>query len=458
MAAEEETRPVGLDAGDHLPVLDVDDRKFGAAQVRRRHHPSAVANPGDAGPQVGHAAQGQLGDFPSDVQVDHHPGVIGARRAHQVAVVRGEEKVVERTGRGDAPQGEEPLRGRDRLDPALFIVVDKSLIDRIAFRAGGDFPNLRHVLQRGDEAFATGGLIDCRNPRGCARLVGHVENFLDGKIVGRKDHQAGRQVVGNGQMLAVAGNGDVAGIDAGAHLGHRLQAPDVIFHHPSVARHDEDIAAVGGELRSAMHRIARREAGNRLHDVAIQHGDVVIAGFHHQGDVQGIAGKDRRLGRSIVAVKATAGGDFRLPPNRDHRRWLAQERGEFADLRRAQARGVPRHLGERSARGDHLSEFFTAQPRQRLGKQGRAGVAQARVAVTACAVVLVQLGGRRTWAFRCRLGGLGRGGAAVAAAVGPSEGRKQQRAAQQNADQQAKPRGGAASVKNSGAWLHGPVL
>ena len=61
-----------------------------------------------------------------------------------------------------------------------------------------------------------------------------------------------REVIGDGDMLAVLGHRDVARVDAGADFGDNLQAPQIVSRHPSVARHESYEAAVWGELGAAV--------------------------------------------------------------------------------------------------------------------------------------------------------------------------------------------------------------
>ena len=103
---------------------------------------------------------------------------------------------------------------------------------------------------------------------------------------GVEQDQRVRQVVGDRDHPAVVGDGDVAAVDPGPHLGHRLQAPQVVAGHPAVARHEVDEAPVGAELGSAVQCEAAREAGQRLEAIAVQDRDVVIAGLDDDEQVE----------------------------------------------------------------------------------------------------------------------------------------------------------------------------
>ncbi|MCY1380188.1 hypothetical protein D9M69_679830 [compost metagenome] len=97
-----------------------------------------------------------------------------------------------------------------------------------------------------------------------------------------------RQVVGGHDPFAVATHRDVAHVQAGAHLGHHAQAPEVVLGDPAIARAEKDVAAVGRELGAAVQRKAAGEAGDDLKPVAVEQADVVVAALHHHKQAHGV--------------------------------------------------------------------------------------------------------------------------------------------------------------------------
>jgi hypothetical protein len=191
-------------------------------------------------------------------------------------------KVVERFGKEAAARIEEAGNEAAFL---VLEVVDHADRNVVGLGVVADLPHLRHVLQRGDEALARRGVIHGGNARAfLAVLVPHLMH-LEQVQVGIEQHQRVRQVVGHREVLAVARDGDVARIDAGADLGHHLEVPDVELGDPAVARGEEHVAPVRRELRPAVQRVAAGEAVDGFQLVAVEHRDMVVAGLDHDEQV-----------------------------------------------------------------------------------------------------------------------------------------------------------------------------
>ena len=94
MAAHEEARAGGFQGFDDFPGIHVDDGNGTCAEVGGGHYAGALVVPGNAGTQVGHAGQGQIGDGFSGVHVDHQSVFTIAGSADKVFVARVEEEVV----------------------------------------------------------------------------------------------------------------------------------------------------------------------------------------------------------------------------------------------------------------------------------------------------------------------------------------------------------------------------
>ena len=385
MAAQEEARPVGLYLLDQRPVVHVDDRNHALVQMRGGHDAVAVAFPGDARAQMRHPRQRQLGDLAPDIEVDDHALVALSVGADQVAVIGGEEEIVQRFIGQDAAAGEQPFFGAERFLHVLFIAVHETVMEGAGLGVGGDLPDLGGVLERQHEGLAIRCLIDRRDPA-FAAVAGHDRDDLLGReVVGRQDGQARRQVIRHREPFAVMAHGDIAAVQRGADAADFLQRPDVVFLHPAVAGHDEDIAPVGAEFRPTMNGEGGGEAVQHLERVAVEHADMMIAGFHDKGDVQRIRAEDRRLGGPVIRVHLPAFGHlFGRPFGME-----AERRGHIVDqpgnLIGAQLVGKTGHLGRGTALGDHRIKAL--HPPQRFGDQRRAGAAKAILAMAGGAVI-----------------------------------------------------------------------
>ena len=241
VAAHEEARAAGGDLLDGLPGLHVDDADDALVEVGRRHHRALPAAgvlpfPADAGAEVRHAGQFEVGDLLAHIEVDHLAADcalrIVARGAHHLVVTLGEVEVVEVVVELAALRIEET---GDELAFAILEVVDHAGRNVVGLRVVRNLPHLLDVLERGDEALARRGVVDGGNARGhLAVLVGHRQDLLQVEV-SVEDDQAVRQVIGHRHPLAVAGHRRVARVDAGAHLGDDLEIPQVELGDPAVA-------------------------------------------------------------------------------------------------------------------------------------------------------------------------------------------------------------------------------
>ncbi len=375
VAAQEEARAAGGDALHHLPGLHVDHGDLARLEVGARHHrarPGARTGggvlpfPGDARAQVRHAVKRQIGDLLAHVEV-HHLADPLARGPHQLGIVLGEEEVVEHLGEDGAARVE--VTGNEAAF-ALCVVVDvadRDVLDRLGV---ADLPHLADVLERGDEGLARGGVVHRRHPRALLAVAVHRRDGLDQVQLAVEQHQRVGEVVGHRDVGAVGRCGDVAGVDAGTHLGHDLQVPQVELGDPAVARGEEHVAPVGGELGPAMQREARLEAVDRLEPVAVEHADVVVARLHHQEEVERVGVEHRLVGKGRgVDMDDARGADVLVGPARlGHHRGV-DPLGERGDLVLAQLRGEAGHLGRGPALADHLGSLALAQAAQVVGQQ-----------------------------------------------------------------------------------------
>ena len=123
-----------------------------------------------------------------------------------------------------------------------------------------------------------------------------------------------------------------------------------------------------------MHRIGRTEAVQHVEGIAVQHADMVVAGFHDQRDVHGIGGEDGLSGGGVVRHHLAAGGDVvGGPDGRLGQRGL-DEPDQRGDALGRQLLRKAHHLRGRPPMRDHLVQVLRA--RQRFGDQRGAGAAQ----------------------------------------------------------------------------------
>jgi hypothetical protein len=85
----------------------------------------------------------------------------------------------------------------------------------------GNLPELGNVLERHHKAAARRSVVHRRHARGLLAVErGGVGVAFDQVQVGVEQHHGARQVVGRHHPAAVAADGHVAHVQAGAHLGH----------------------------------------------------------------------------------------------------------------------------------------------------------------------------------------------------------------------------------------------
>ena len=349
-----------------------------------------------------HAGQREIGDLLAHIQIDDLTLAGVPTGAHDFGVVLGEEKVVERFGQL-GPAGIQ-VAGQETAFLVLE-VVDEPRRNVLGLGVVADLPYFRHVFQGSDEAPARRGVIDGGDAR--AFLARHVPDRMDLEQleVAVQQHQGVRQVVGDGNDLAVRRDCDVAGVDAGADFGDHGQVPDVVLGDPAVARGEEDVAAVLGELRPAVQRVAAREAVDRRQAVAVEQGDVVVADFDDDEQVHHVHALERGGGLCRQAVGRVAddarSANVGFGPCRRGRYRRVDPVGERGDVLLRQFVGEGQHLRRDAAFGDGLDRVGLLQPLQALRQQRRAGDAQAIGTVADGAMLLEAFG---------RVGGLGAGG------------------------------------------------
>ena len=284
VTAGKKARTQGRYFRHRLPGAQVDDRDFGLGQVRGGQQGAAVALPGDAGTQVRHAIQIQLGDALTDVEIDGLPLVAIPRGADQDLVALIEEEIIQKAIElGPAHREGAGLPGGPLLHP---VIVHGAVIDRQGIVRDHDLPDLGDILEGGDEALPGGRGIDGAHPAGLAGFVLDRDQLDGQQVPGVQDHQVVGQVVGHGDIAAIAGHRQVAGVDAGADLGHRLKAVQIEFADPAVPGGEIDEAPVIGEFGPAMQGAAGGKAMEGFQAVAIQDGGMVIARLHHHEEIQ----------------------------------------------------------------------------------------------------------------------------------------------------------------------------
>ena len=403
VTAHEEARPLGGDALDGLPGLHVDDADLALAQVGRRKHRSALVVPGDPRTEMRHASQIEFGDAPPQVEVHHLTLFAVARGADQQAVRLVEEEVVQIVVQVYAAHRERPALARHALVQA--VVVHGTVVYRQRLVRIGDLPHLRDVLERRDEAVPRRGVVYRAHPRFLA-AVAHRDDPDRFQIDRVQQHQAVRQIVGHHDVTPVSGDRQVAGVYAGADLGHVLQAPHIELADPAVARGEIHEPAVRRILGTAVQREVRLDAGQRFESVAVQDGGVVITQLDHHEHVHQVRLVHRPVrqvrGRDEDLVRRQ---HLRLAPHRRMRQGRVDEIHQGLDLRLVQAIGKRRHLARRAALPYRLCRLALLQARQVLRQQGRAHPAEPVLAVTLGAIGLEQRGSLSRLHRRIRRGG-----------------------------------------------------
>ena len=155
MAAHEKAGATRPDLLDRLPRLHVDDADHTLVEVGRRHDRPPLPLPTDAGTEVGHARQFEIGNLLAHVEIDDLAadrtlGVV-ARSAHDFVVVLGKVEVVEIIVELGALRIEE---AGYELAFAVPEVVDHAGRDFRGLRVVRNLPDFLDVLQRSDEALA----------------------------------------------------------------------------------------------------------------------------------------------------------------------------------------------------------------------------------------------------------------------------------------------------------------
>jgi hypothetical protein len=105
--------------------------------------------------------------------------------------------------------------------------VDEARRDRLRLLVVAHFPHLRDVLQRRHEALARRRVVHGGHARGRFAVAIARLQHLDQVQVGIEQRERVREVIGRHHPAAVAGDRNVAGIDARADLGHGLQAVEI---------------------------------------------------------------------------------------------------------------------------------------------------------------------------------------------------------------------------------------
>ena len=311
-----------------------------------------------------------------------------ARGAQRVGVVLAEEEVVQRFVQHRAAHAQKAVLGQAFLH---LVVVHEAVVDRLGLGVVADFPQFGDVLERHHEAAPRLGVVHGRHARALAAVERVRRIGAPVLQLGVEQHHRVRQVVGGHHPLAVARDGDVAHVDAGAHLGHHLQVPQVVLGDPAVARAEVDVAPVRCELGPAVQGKAAGKAVDDLEAVAVEQRDVVVAAFDHHEQVHRV-GLPPRAGRPVAPACGflAAGGDVGVAPARRRRDRGVDPLGQGGDFVGLQGAGKRQHLGCRAAVADHLERFRLAQSRQAFGQQRGAHAAQALLAVAAGAVLLVE--------------------------------------------------------------------
>ncbi len=190
MAAHEESRAKRLDPLDRLPVGHVDDADRRILEIRRGQHGPTLMLEGDAGSEVRHAGQLRIGDLASDVQVDHLPMLAVAGGADDRAVVLIAEEVVEHVVESDPTHRERAVVDL-AFQHARLVVVDEAFRHRRRVLRVGDFPELRDVLERHEEARSRRRRVHRAHARRRPLSVVHRNDLHRAQVAGVQ-HDQGR--------------------------------------------------------------------------------------------------------------------------------------------------------------------------------------------------------------------------------------------------------------------------
>jgi len=200
-----------------------------------------------------------------------------------------------------------------------------------------------------------------------------------------------RQVVGDGNPLAIGRHRGVTGIDAGTHFGDQGHVPQVVFADPAVARGEIDKAALRGKLRPAMQGKAAGKAVDGRQAVAIDQRYMVIAAFDDDKQVHRVGRKGGLVGQSAgVGMDDMRRADGRFIPGRRRRDRGINQSAQGLDLLGAQDFAKSRHLRCQAAFANGFFRLGFFQAAQAFRQQGRTHAAQPVGAVTAGAMLLVE--------------------------------------------------------------------
>ncbi len=268
--------------------------------------------------------------------------------------------------------------------------------------AVADLPQLRRVLEGEDEAAARPRLVDGGDARRLSLGASHFAHLEGLERCGIEQHERAGEVVRDRENPPVMRDGEIARVDARPHLEDLLQAPEIVFLDPAVARGEIDESPIGAELGPAVEGAARGETGEARETVAVEDADVMVALLDEDEEVQGIGREDRLLRERRILDEAAAGAaDLLRPPSRRRFGWREDVVREASDLRRIEQRSEGRHHGRRAAPGDDFGRLLRREPPEHFRQQGGTAAAETLGAVAGGAVVPVETG-------RIRLRGDGR--------------------------------------------------
>lgn len=211
-----------------------------------------------------------------------------------------------------------------------------------------------------------------------------------------------RQIIGNRNVLAVARDRDVAGVDARAHFRQHGQRPQIVFADPTIARHEEHVAAIRGEFRPPMQGEPGRKARQRLEPIAVKDRRMMVACLDDDKEIQRVGIEARTIERGRGRMHDPAGVDLLRAPDRRGRQRRGNIAGERGNLLLAEFAGKAWHLRRRAAVGNHRCGLDAHHATQVLRQQRRPQPAEPVRAMTRGAVVGIKPGGVRR--CRCRSG------------------------------------------------------
>ena len=216
-----------------------------------------------------------------------------AAHAQQLVVAWREEDLAHGLGQDAAARVEEPWYER-----ALLVeeVMDHAYRHVVCSRVVADLPDLGHILEHRDKAPAWCGIVHGQDGRASRALLVQGRMRLEQVQLGVEQHQLVRSLVGHGQVFAIAGYGQAAAVLAGPHLGHGLQVPEIELGDPALGRQEVRKASVGAEPGRPLQSPVQCKTVQRLESIAIEHGDMLAAGFDHDEQVQHVHALEDRHG------------------------------------------------------------------------------------------------------------------------------------------------------------------